>query len=232
MLATIHKNHVNSAPGTATIDTCHGAEAQPSKPERLTENEVERLAECEDAIEQVRRSVYLAGLALITIREERLYREHYSSFEDYVVKRWKRSRGRAYQMIDQADVSKRLSNALDTEIIVNARQAQLLKPFPDGEMAVLWARTRNDSTNGKVATKQLKALVDEHRAAKDGVRPSTPEPRASAIPGASTFNADQARKALAATVETELRRWPKEHLNSALDFLASMVVEWADGKRG
>jgi hypothetical protein len=232
MLPTIHSDDLNSAPVAATIGVCQVVDALPPKPEKLTETEAERLAECEDAIEQVRRSVYLAGLALITIRDERLYREHYPSFEDYVVKRWKRSRGRAYQMIDQADVSKRLSNALDTEIIVNARQAQLLKPFPDGEMAVLWARTLADSADGKVATKQLKALVDQHRAAKGGVSPSTPEPRTSAIPGPSTFNADQARKALAATVETELRHWPKEHLKLALDFLASIVVDWADGKRG
>lgn len=72
MLATIHKNRLNSALGSATIDTCHGAEVQPTKAERLTGNEAARLAEREDVIEQGRWSVYLAGLALKTIREQRL----------------------------------------------------------------------------------------------------------------------------------------------------------------
>lgn len=71
--------------------------------EGLSQAEGQRLGRLERTIERaVEVTGRIAGEALATIRDERLYRLTHSSFEAYVLDRWGFSRATAYRMIDAA----------------------------------------------------------------------------------------------------------------------------------
>jgi hypothetical protein len=61
------------------------------------------LAACEAAIETGMRSYLEVGLALIQVRDGRLYRAQYATFEDYCLTRWEISRQRAYHLMSAAE---------------------------------------------------------------------------------------------------------------------------------
>lgn len=50
------------------------------------------------------------GHALLAIREQRLYRAEYATFEDYCRERWALERRRAYQLMDAATVVGHISD--------------------------------------------------------------------------------------------------------------------------
>ena len=50
----------------------------------------------------IQKEWYENGLILMEIRDRRLYKEKYGTFEEYVEKRWDWARARAYKMIDAA----------------------------------------------------------------------------------------------------------------------------------
>lgn len=69
----------------------------------LTSAEKSRLVRLERTIDRAVEVVgKIAGEALATIRDERLYRITHTSFENYVLDRWGFSRATAYRMIDAA----------------------------------------------------------------------------------------------------------------------------------
>lgn len=94
------------------------------------------------------------GLALAKIRDDRLYRQEYTSFEVYCQTRWQLSRSRAYRLIDAASVTDAMEAALelspigDTPIPTNEGQArELVGLAPDDALDVM--RRANEATNGK-----------------------------------------------------------------------------------
>lgn len=83
---------------TDTTDIATEAALDPAESARLVrlERTVDRAVEVAGKI---------AGEALATIRDERLYRLTHRSFEGYVLDRWGFSRATAYRMIDAATVA-------------------------------------------------------------------------------------------------------------------------------
>ena len=67
------------------------------------------------------------GLALSELNLKRLYRDEYETFEAFVQDKFKLSRRRAYQMIDEAQI------ASTTDGITNGAQARALKDVPISE---------------------------------------------------------------------------------------------------
>ncbi|MFI9788512.1 hypothetical protein ACIHEI_34110 [Kitasatospora sp. NPDC051984] len=65
----------------------------------LIETEKEMLARCEAAVDALSLSFWLAGKALQIVRDGRLYREKYESFEDYTLARWGMQRNYANKLI-------------------------------------------------------------------------------------------------------------------------------------
>ena len=68
----------------------------------LSPEERARLTELEEQVMVGASAAVLAGRALTEIRDTRLYREGYGSFQDYAQDRFGMSRQRAYQLIDYA----------------------------------------------------------------------------------------------------------------------------------
>jgi len=81
--------------------------------EILNIEESHELERCEVVIKQGLKTFIEVGQALMTIKEKRLYRISFKTFEDYCVERWSISKPRAYQLIDAANVIIGLSTTVD-----------------------------------------------------------------------------------------------------------------------
>jgi hypothetical protein len=81
----------------------------PDISEHLSPDEVLSLEHYEQIIAQGIKTFVQVGQALLTIREHRLYRESYTTFEDYCRQRWDLSRPYAYQLIEASQVVNRVS---------------------------------------------------------------------------------------------------------------------------
>lgn len=98
--------------------------------------DAKRLAELEVVIERGKAAFIETGTALLEVRESRLYRLGYGTFDDYLAKRWPDiSRSYAYRLMDRAEVARVLSPIGD---IPNEAQARELAPIlrSDGPEAV------------------------------------------------------------------------------------------------
>ncbi|MFC1435310.1 hypothetical protein ACEZDB_32190 [Streptacidiphilus sp. N1-3] len=79
---------------------------------QLTAEEVDALGTCERAVENLGTATWLAGKALQTIRDGKLYRQTHRAFEDYITERWEISERAAYLMIEEWALAERLNQAL------------------------------------------------------------------------------------------------------------------------
>ncbi|WP_370192674.1 hypothetical protein [Streptacidiphilus sp. MAP5-52] len=78
----------------------------------LTPDEADALGTCERAVENLGTATWLAGKALQTIRDGKLYRQTHPRFEDYITERWEIGERTAYQMIEEWPLAERLNTAL------------------------------------------------------------------------------------------------------------------------
>src|SRR4051794_33451493 len=74
----------------------------------LSQNEEQLKDECEATIGKACESYRGASKALLTIRERRLYRDEYSTFEEYCRVEWGFSRQRAYELTKAAETREEL----------------------------------------------------------------------------------------------------------------------------
>lgn len=79
----------------------------------LTQQEETLFAELEAVIEANMKGFVLVGMALAKIRDQRLYRIQYPTFEDYLLRVWDMARARAYQLMEAADVHGNLKGFLE-----------------------------------------------------------------------------------------------------------------------
>src|ERR1017187_10161609 len=78
-------------------------------PVSLGKGEAEELKKCEAIIEKARTAALDGGRALMAIRDKRLYRDHYATFEDYCRERWGSSRTHVNRSIRAAEVNAALA---------------------------------------------------------------------------------------------------------------------------
>lgn len=134
-----------------------------------------RLAEQEWIIERAIKSYIELGDALTTIRDERLYREKYSNFEDYCQERWGFGR-------DYADRHITAANAVLTivgtglALPANEGQARELAKVPEPEREQVWRETL-DRTGGKPTAAAVREV------AAPPATEATPEPEQGTRPG-------------------------------------------------
>ena len=81
----------------------------------LTTRERTQFVRAERTIAKGLKSFWEVGMALKDIRDQRLYRQRYGTFEDYCAARWDLSRPRAYQLCAASEVVADLSTNVDTK---------------------------------------------------------------------------------------------------------------------
>lgn len=144
----------------ATTDT---ALSVPENSE-LTDYEVEELGKLEKNIERGIKSFIEVGIALTTIRDRRLYRGQYQTFEEYCRGRWDMVASRARQLIAAAETTR----ALESVTVVtpaNERQVRPLISLPPDQQREAWAKANEMVPEGETPTgRDVERAVRELRA--------------------------------------------------------------------
>lgn len=114
--------------------------------------------QCEEAIRSGLQSFFEVGQAMLTMKEERLYREQYATFEDYCAGAWQIDRSRGYQLMNAALI---VSTMVDSGLPApeNERQARELLAVPDDQREDTW-RAALDATGGKPTAAAVKAAAE------------------------------------------------------------------------
>ncbi|MGO8925665.1 MAG: hypothetical protein ACLQU3_02035 [Limisphaerales bacterium] len=83
----------------------------------LTTREQRDLGRAERTIAKGLKSFLAVGMALKEIRDKRLYRQQFDTFEQYCLMRWEMSRPRAYQLCVASEIVTHLSTNVDTRLL-------------------------------------------------------------------------------------------------------------------
>jgi len=127
--------------------------------EVLSREELLALDECERIIERGLTTFVEVGNALTRVREHKLYRGSYATFEAYCAAKWSISRPRAYELIAAAEVVSGIPDTLPAP--ANAGQASALAKVPEDQRAEVWAEV--NETEGKVTAEKIRDAADKRK---------------------------------------------------------------------
>lgn len=116
----------------------------------------------EQVIEKGVKTFLQVGESLAVIRDRRLYRESYGTFEEYLDKRWDLKRARAYQLINAADVLKALPGEMSTIVDTESKARELAKVEPEKRAEVVEKAV--EATGGKLTAKSLREAAQDAEA--------------------------------------------------------------------
>jgi hypothetical protein len=126
----------------------------------LSTNEQQQLSELESIIETGLQTFIQVGAALATIRDSRLYRAEYPTFESYCDERWGLARRRAYQLMDAATAAQNVQNFTQTAPAIESHAAALAAlPSPDLQREAWQEATRRAQEAGTRLTAALVKTV-------------------------------------------------------------------------
>ena len=123
--------------------------------------EKQRLEVLESVIDAGMQTFVHVGNALLEIRDARLYRQEFGTFEDYCRERWGFKRSYAYELIDAADTMANLSGIPDTPKSVS--QLRPLTTLEPAQQREAWAKAVETAPNGKVTAAHVQTVVNEYR---------------------------------------------------------------------
>lgn len=139
----------------------------------LSTSEAGRLAELETVIERGLQTFIEVGSALMEIRNSRLYRQMYTTFEEYCQERWDLRKSRIYQLMDAAEVVENLKSSTIVELSsgniplpVNEAQARPLAKLEVELQRQAWQRAVETAPQGRITAKHVETVVREFQAAQ------------------------------------------------------------------
>jgi|GEM_PF-2895855 len=190
----------------------------------LSAREAEELATCERIIERGLRTFLEVGSALLKIRDLRLYRNEYATFEDYYRERWSLERSQVYRLMDAAEVTRNLQSSPMGEVPLpsNERQARPLTKLKDPEeQRKAWERAVTTAA-GRVTAAHVEAIVREMLAQ------AAP---ADAAPSVDEHEAAPAQSAAVSDQSDEDDLFPDDELASAVASVSSSAAAPAQADR-
>lgn len=121
--------------------------------DQIDKTNTEKLLEQEKTIRNGLRTFIEVGTALLIIRNEKLYREAYDTFEEYCDKKWDIDRSRAYQLMESAEVVATLEMSTMVDILpTNERQTRPLALLPADKQVEAWQEATKKATKGSQPT--------------------------------------------------------------------------------
>lgn len=132
---------------------------------KLTAKERKNLATLEEVIEAGLGTFSRVGRALLQIRDCRLYRGSFESFDAYCQERWEFSRQRAHQLITAASTAEELSTIVDTPPAREAHVRPLLN-VPEEHRPKVWQEAVKSAPPGPDGKPRITARCVE-RAVED-----------------------------------------------------------------
>jgi len=133
--------------------------------DKLEVSERGRFRSLESIVAEGKTYFIAVGDALKEIRDSRLYREDYKTFDKYVEQKWGFKKSRAYQLIDASEVSTKLSNIVGensrvTEIN-NPRQLCELKGVSEETLPAVMGRAGEIAGDDKITAGDIKQAREE-----------------------------------------------------------------------
>lgn len=119
----------------------------------LDDAERDELERLETVIEDGYAVFLKVGIALGRIRDQRLYRAEYATWDDYVNERWHMGRTRAYELISAAQITTAMSEISDT-VPATESQAKALRGLEPEAAAEIIAEVADE---GPVTAKKIRA---------------------------------------------------------------------------
>ncbi|MBD2772512.1 hypothetical protein [Iningainema tapete] len=132
-----------------------------SREDLLSEAEVSELRRLEIKVELGLKAFWEIGQALSQIRDQRLYRENYKTFEEYCITRWEISRRSAYQLIGAAMVVENVRNCAQI-LPLNEAQARPLTALPPEQQREAWKKAVSTAPSGKVTAVHVAQVAREY----------------------------------------------------------------------
>ncbi|MDF5719877.1 MAG: hypothetical protein PUP91_05200 [Rhizonema sp. PD37] len=138
--------------------------------DRLSLAEALELRSLETRVELGLKAFWEIGQALSQIRDQRLYRANYKTFEEYCMTRWEMSRRSAYQLIGAAMVVENVRNCAQI-LPLNEAQARPLTALSPEQQREAWKTAVSTAPSGKVTSVHVAQVAKEYYKAS---LPSTP----------------------------------------------------------
>lgn len=127
---------------------------------QLDKTEAQRLAELEVTIAKTRDAFRSGGAALAEIRDRKLYREKYKSFEAYCEEVWQLSRRRAYQLIEASEIVESLPPKSQKLLTKESHAAALSDVPKERHEQVLHAAAKNGEVTAKAIEQAAKFIPE------------------------------------------------------------------------
>jgi len=128
--------------------------------EPITRQEIDRRNELEAIVEKNLSAFVTVGMALRSIRDERLYRETHDTFEKYVRDRFDIARRTAYQHIEAASIFENVRNCAQIEILP-ARESHVLplSKLEETRQIEVWEMIVDTAPDNKVTASHVAKVV-------------------------------------------------------------------------
>lgn len=127
----------------------------------LSVNEQSKLSQLENIIFENFGAFVKVGQALAEIRDRRLYREQFKTFELYAKRIFDVARSRAYQLIEASEVVGDLSTMVDKKYLPrNERQARELARLPKEQQPKVWQEVVDFAGDRKITATLVKKKVN------------------------------------------------------------------------
>jgi hypothetical protein len=138
----------------------------------LAPAEQKELAECEAIIARGWQSFVETGRALARIRDRKLYRAQYDTFEGYCRAKWLYGRSHTYRLIAAAELLRNLSPIGDIPVPSHEAQVRPLIGVPPEQAQAAW-RKALAKANGKTVTAKLVRQAVIEVMGKPAAKPAT-----------------------------------------------------------
>ena len=140
-----------------------GMTAHPLPPDDLTPDEEQELANHEAVIERGLKTYVDVGEALLAIRDRRLYRKAFETFDDYLVERCDMSHAQGYRLIDAYETVERLREmSPNGDVAIPPRESQareLKRAHPAVVLGRCQERIRAGGGYGKHTAAEIRRIV-------------------------------------------------------------------------
>lgn len=128
----------------------------------MTMLEQAKLQEYEAVIERGLQTFVDVGSALLAIRDERLYKQTHTNFDDYCRERWGMNRGRADQLIGAAKVVSNLTKILVSPPERESHAAPLVN-LPPEQQREAWQEAVETAPDGKITGAHVASVVEKYK---------------------------------------------------------------------
>jgi hypothetical protein len=127
----------------------------------LSEDEVDELQRCETIIERGLKTFFEVGAALLRVRDLKLYRVEYPTFEAYCQERWDFSKTYANNLIAATSVRNNLTTIVVKQLPANEAQARPLARLEPEQQREAWQRAVQRAGGDRITARLVDQAVRE-----------------------------------------------------------------------